>query len=74
MISKLETGIIGAVLGLALAAALPALAQERPNVVFILADNVGYGDMGPYGGGKLRGMPTPVSSTPPTGRMAGTSG
>ena len=61
MISKLETGIIGAVFGLALAAALPALAQERPNVVFILADNVGYGDMGPYGGGKLRGMPTPVT-------------
>ena len=26
--------------------------QQKPNVVFILADNVGYGDMGPYGGGK----------------------
>jgi arylsulfatase A-like enzyme len=26
---------------------------------FILADNVGYGDMGPYGGGELRGAPTP---------------
>jgi len=24
-----------------------------------LADNVGYGDMGPYGGGELRGFPTP---------------
>jgi hypothetical protein len=37
-----------------------ALAQEkRPNVVFILADNVGYGDLGPYGGGELRGAPTP---------------
>ena len=32
---------------------------QKPNVVFILADNVGYGDMGPYGGGELRGMPTP---------------
>jgi arylsulfatase A-like enzyme len=32
---------------------------QKPNVIFILADNVGYGDMGPYGGGKLRGMPTP---------------
>src|SRR5271169_6106375 len=31
----------------------------RPNVVFILADNVGYGDLGPYGGGELRGYPTP---------------
>ncbi len=36
-----------------------AAAAEKPNVVFILADNVGYGDMGPYGGGNLRGMPTP---------------
>ena len=40
--------------------ALPAMAQEaKPNVVFILADNVGYGDLGPYGGGELRGAPTP---------------
>jgi arylsulfatase len=31
----------------------------RPNVVFILGDNIGYGDMGPYGGGELRGCPTP---------------
>ena len=34
-------------------------AGPRPNVVFILADNVGYGDLGPYGGGELRGAPTP---------------
>src|SRR5208282_5295975 len=40
-------------------AALPAVAQQQPNVVFILADNVGYGDLGPYGGGELRGAPTP---------------
>lgn len=31
----------------------------KPNVVFILADNVGYGDLGAYGGGELRGAPTP---------------
>lgn len=33
--------------------------QQKPNVVFILADNVGYGDLGSYGGGELRGAPTP---------------
>lgn len=33
--------------------------QQKPNVVFILADNVGYGDLGPYGGGEVRGAPTP---------------
>jgi arylsulfatase len=27
--------------------------------VFVLIDNVGYGDLGPYGGGELRGAPTP---------------
>jgi arylsulfatase A-like enzyme len=53
--------LFGCALAMTLASAVaPALAQgTRPNVVFILADNVGYGDMGPYGGGELRGMPTP---------------
>ena len=36
-------------------------AETKPNVIFILADNVGYGDLGPYGGGELRGAPTPRS-------------
>ncbi len=52
-------------LGLPSIAALPSLItpaaaqQQKPNVVFILADNVGYGDLGCYGGGELRGAPTP---------------
>lgn len=33
--------------------------NSKPNVVFVLADNVGYGDLGCYGGGELRGAPTP---------------
>lgn len=33
--------------------------KERPNVVLILADNLGWGELGCYGGGKLRGAPTP---------------
>lgn len=32
---------------------------SKPNVVFILGDNIGYGDIGAYGGGELRGAPTP---------------
>jgi arylsulfatase len=56
----------GALFRSALIVALPLLAagtalgaDTRPNVVLILADNVGYGDLGPYGGGELRGFPTP---------------
>ena len=35
------------------------LAADKPNVVLMLADNVGWGDIGVYGGGEIRGMPTP---------------
>ena len=31
----------------------------KPNIVFILMDNLGYGEVGCYGGGVLRGAPTP---------------
>ncbi|WP_218918100.1 arylsulfatase [Falsihalocynthiibacter arcticus] len=57
----LKSKLLHAVLGAFFAAASPVFAQETPNVVFILADNVGFGDMGPYGGGELRGMPTPIT-------------
>jgi arylsulfatase len=41
-------------------AAKPTSAQQsKPNILFILADNIGYGDIGAYGGGELRGAPTP---------------
>ena len=40
-----------ALIGSTMFAALPALAQERkPNVVFILVDNVGLSQFGVYGG------------------------
>jgi arylsulfatase A-like enzyme len=31
----------------------------KPNIVFILLDNLGYGELGCYGGGIVRGTPTP---------------
>ena len=37
----------------------PAATEQKPNIVFILTDNLGYGELGVYGGGILRGAPTP---------------
>lgn len=44
--------------------ATPSGAQDapsvaKPNIVFILMDNLGYGEVGVYGGGITRGAPTP---------------
>lgn len=50
-----------AVLGTFVLAAGPgqALAQAKPNILLIVSDDTGYGDLGPYGGGEGRGIPTP---------------
>jgi arylsulfatase A-like enzyme len=46
-------------------ASTPAAAQQpkKPNIVFMLMDNLGYGELGVYGGGILRGAPTPRIDT-----------
>lgn len=33
--------------------------KPKPNIVLVLMDNLGYGELGVYGGGILRGAPTP---------------
>jgi arylsulfatase A-like enzyme len=59
-------GLVTILLGLALAsegayaqAVTNQTASKKPNIVFILVDNLGYGELGVYGGGILRGAPTP---------------
>jgi arylsulfatase A-like enzyme len=49
----------------AIVASAPASAQQpkKPNIVFMLMDNLGYGELGVYGGGVLRGAPTPRIDT-----------
>lgn len=54
--------LAAAVLGALLLPAIPSMASaesSKPNILFIVSDDTGYGDLGPYGGGEGRGMPTP---------------
>lgn len=49
---------------LALCTAIPVTAtaagdEDKPNVVLVLMDNFGWGEIGVYGGGAMRGAPTP---------------
>src|SRR5262245_47494747 len=37
----------------------PPSTQSKPNILFMLVDNLGYGELGVYGGGATRGAPTP---------------
>jgi len=57
-VTRAVTGLL-AVCALALSFSA-AHAQEKPNVVMMVVDNVGYGDVGgAFQGGEIRGMPTP---------------
>ena len=50
--------LVPALVGFAWTSAHAAYA-EQPNIVLVLLDNVGWGEFGSYGGGALRGAPTP---------------
>ena len=49
----------GVFLGFCIFFAMGAWAEKQPNVVLVLMDNFGYGEIGVYGGGVMRGAPTP---------------
>lgn len=44
---------------LGLSARAQAQAGSKPNIILIVGDDVGWGDLGVYGGGEGRGIPTP---------------
>jgi len=56
---RLANRTISAVLAIGLLAFAAHAADKKPNILFIVSDDTGYGDLGPYGGGEGRGMPTP---------------
>jgi arylsulfatase len=60
LLAGTASGALGALS--ALGTSTPAHAQApaiKPNILFMLADNLGYGELGAYGGGPTRGAPTP---------------
>ena len=57
--TTLRLALLASLASVAIASAPASAQQQKPNILFILADNVGYGDIGVYGGGELRGAPTP---------------
>ncbi|MEJ0076650.1 MAG: arylsulfatase [Alphaproteobacteria bacterium] len=57
--ATLRLALLASLTSMAIASAPMSAQPQKPNILFILADNVGYGDIGAYGGGELRGAPTP---------------
>jgi arylsulfatase len=56
---KILITAIGMAIGWAANAPAQQTSGKKPNVLLIVSDDTGYGDLGPYGGGEGRGMPTP---------------
>ncbi len=63
MTDYIQTAKITLLLSFVFVLASPALAaagtESKPNIVLVLMDNFGYGEIGVYGGGVLRGAATP---------------
>jgi arylsulfatase A-like enzyme len=63
-IMSISRGLLLASFAAVTTTSAPANAQQpKPNIVFMLMDNLGYGELGVYGGGILRGAPTPRIDT-----------
>jgi arylsulfatase len=51
--------LFAALLSMGVPAAQAQAPVQKPNIVVLISDDTGWGDLGAYGGGAGRGMPTP---------------
>ena len=56
---QLESTILALLAALVFLSGAAHAQSNKPNILLIVSDDTGYGDLGPYGGGEGRGMPTP---------------
>ena len=59
LIAKMALRIIVVSLAACASSVPSAWAQDKPNIVLMVQDNLGWGEIGTYGGGILRGAETP---------------
>jgi arylsulfatase A-like enzyme len=60
LLARTAPAALGVMSALGMSHPAPAQAPAaKPNILFILADNLGYGELGVYGGGITRGAATP---------------
>ena len=57
-IMRIPVFLLALIASVPLAVAAPG-SESRPNIVLVVMDNFGYGEIGVYGGGVLRGAATP---------------
>ncbi len=56
--ARIPAFLLVLIVSVPLAQAAPG-SENKPNIVLVLMDNFGYGEPGVYGGGAIRGAPTP---------------